>query len=289
MKSKLLLLAIVIMMLAAPSAFAQYVTDTVGITDTLALELTVDTIGMTAQMQMWVFSDEPIIGATVGYSWGQSPTDHFTIDTAYSPAAISPAFEFGPFYYENSNKTTTNTNQRFLFGFSVVTSSGVPGDASGRRLWATYDFVISQWDGYDADGIKIDTMHFNPGSLYLFVGDNNANFVPYFKGSVQFGNPDLAVGGNEPAKPETYALNQNYPNPFNPSTEISFDLPQKSHVKLTIYNILGQEVTTLIDREMNAQKGYSVTWNAGENASGVYFYKLTADNFTQTRKMMLLK
>jgi len=83
-------------------------------------------------------------------------------------------------------------------------------------------------------------------------------------------------------------LNQNYPNPFNPTTEIAFDLPNKTDVKLSIFNILGQKVATLVDKNMLAGS-YTVQWDAGEAATGVYFYKLEADNFTETRKMMLLK
>jgi hypothetical protein len=96
------------------------------------------------------------------------------------------------------------------------------------------------------------------------------------------------VPSSQPNVPNTYALNQNYPNPFNPSTEISFDLPEPAHVTLTIYNVLGQEIETLVDREMEAGT-QTVTWNAGAYSSGVYFYRLTTDKFTDTKKMLLLK
>lgn len=88
--------------------------------------------------------------------------------------------------------------------------------------------------------------------------------------------------------PKEYSLEQNYPNPFNPSTTISFSLPFKSSVNLTIYDILGKQVETLINEEMSAGK-YVKTWNAGKYASGVYFYKLNAGKFTVTKKMLLIK
>jgi len=88
--------------------------------------------------------------------------------------------------------------------------------------------------------------------------------------------------------PKEYTLEQNYPNPFNPSTTISFNLPYKSIVNLTVYDILGKEVETLINEEMNAGK-YVKMWNAGKFASGVYFYKLSAGKFNVTKKMLLIK
>jgi len=84
------------------------------------------------------------------------------------------------------------------------------------------------------------------------------------------------------------SLLQNYPNPFNPSTTIEFALPQSSHVVLKIYNILGEEMATLVEGQLEA--GYHKTvWGASSLPSGVYFYRLTAENFVVTKKLMLLK
>ena len=89
------------------------------------------------------------------------------------------------------------------------------------------------------------------------------------------------------AVPTTYSLGQNYPNPFNPSTTISFALPQSGDVKINIYNSLGQLVKTLYNNETKA--GYhEVNWNANV-ASGIYYYTIKAGEFTQTKKMILLK
>jgi len=85
-----------------------------------------------------------------------------------------------------------------------------------------------------------------------------------------------------------YSLTQNYPNPFNPSTKISFTLPQSGYVKLTIYNLLGQVITTLVN-EYKESGDYSYTFDAKNLNSGVYVYKLEANKFTQTRKMTLVK
>ncbi len=88
--------------------------------------------------------------------------------------------------------------------------------------------------------------------------------------------------------PTSYELGQNYPNPFNPSTTIEFALPKNSNVKLVVYDILGSEVTTLINNQFNA--GYhKVNFSAANLASGIYFYTLKAGDFVSTKKLVLLK
>ncbi|MCH8192918.1 MAG: T9SS type A sorting domain-containing protein, partial [Planctomycetes bacterium] len=85
-----------------------------------------------------------------------------------------------------------------------------------------------------------------------------------------------------------YVLKSNYPNPFNPETTIEFSLPQSAEVTLVIYNILGEKVEILLNSQQSA--GYhKVRWNASNVSSGIYFYRLQAGIFVETRKMMLLK
>ena len=90
------------------------------------------------------------------------------------------------------------------------------------------------------------------------------------------------------AIPQQYSLSQNYPNPFNPSTKISFSLPLKESVTLKIYDVLGKEVMTLINGEKEPGN-YEIEFNASSLSSGMYFYRLKAGNFTETKRMMLLK
>ena len=102
---------------------------------------------------------------------------------------------------------------------------------------------------------------------------------------------ELATADGSPVNsnlvPSEFALNQNYPNPFNPTTTIEFSLAKSSDYNLTVYNVTGQVVANF---NGHADAGVvSVNWDAGQNASGVYFYKLTAGNFTDTKKMVLLK
>jgi hypothetical protein len=88
--------------------------------------------------------------------------------------------------------------------------------------------------------------------------------------------------------PTEFALEQNYPNPFNPTTNIEFALPKQAKVTLKVYNLLGQEVATLVNQTLGA--GHHVTtFDAGKLASGTYIYRLSADNVVKTSKMMLVK
>ncbi len=88
--------------------------------------------------------------------------------------------------------------------------------------------------------------------------------------------------------PRSYELEQNYPNPFNPSTTIRYDLPARSHVRIDVFNILGQRVATLINSEQDAGT-HEVLFNGSYFASGVYFYKLSSGSFTKVNKMIMLK
>lgn len=88
--------------------------------------------------------------------------------------------------------------------------------------------------------------------------------------------------------PRIFSLSQNYPNPFNPTTTISYQLPTKSMVSLKIYDLLGREATTLVHGRMDAG-AHQVSFDASKLASGTYFYSIQAENFTATKKMVLLK
>jgi len=103
----------------------------------------------------------------------------------------------------------------------------------------------------------------------------------------------VQVNAERIALPATFALHQNYPNPFNPNTRIDFDLPKACEVELIVYNILGQKVVTLVDRELDPGF-HHIDWDGsrddgGQVASGVYFYRLRAGDFVESKKMMMLK
>lgn len=89
-------------------------------------------------------------------------------------------------------------------------------------------------------------------------------------------------------EPQAYQLSQNYPNPFNPVTQIQYSLPEQTHVRLEVFNSLGQKVMELVNSQQLAGS-HTASFDATELSSGVYLYKITTPSFSQTKKMLLVK
>lgn len=128
-------------------------------------------------------------------------------------------------------------------------------------------------------------------NYYSFEDNNLASGVYHYRlkqidfdGSFEYSNV-LEVEVNTPA---SFSLSQNYPNPFNPSTNIEYRIPEDGFVSLSIYNSLGQHVSTLVNEQQSAGN-HSLTFSADNLPSGLYFYKLRSGSFVETRKMLLLK
>lgn len=136
--------------------------------------------------------------------------------------------------------------------------------------------------------------------LFDFIGDQEESpFIEFDRANIcdasaislqlEFTDEPVNVIGPDYMKPiAEFRLNQNYPNPFNPVTLISFDLPQKVHVTLKIYNILGQTVAELVNREMDSGRHY-YRFDATKLSSGIYFYSMKAGDFEDLRKMVVIK
>ncbi|MFQ5674985.1 MAG: alkaline phosphatase D family protein [bacterium] len=128
------------------------------------------------------------------------------------------------------------------------------------------------------------------GEITIGSNDPDGPLVLSVRGS---GTPPTSVD-QAPAVPNHFALNQNYPNPFNPATRITYELASESRVDLRIYNQLGQEVKALVNFQKQLAGSHSAQWNGKDNqgrlvGSGVYFYRLNAGAFTESRKMLLLR
>lgn len=134
-----------------------------------------------------------------------------------------------------------------------------------------------------------------PGMTWGYYADNQTGCY-MTSGSSQSRRPNVrfsfqtwfGINGNKNHIPEKFNLSQNYPNPFNPVTRIDFDIPKKGFVSLRVYDLLGREVQSLVNEEKQAGS-YTIDFEATDLTSGVYFYRLEADGFSNVKKMILIK
>ena len=161
-----------------------------------------------------------------------------------------------------------NRNGALQWGGSIITPSSAPG-SKGRlgAVMTTNGMSILAWSDGRNDG----------GGIYA----QNINLDGSFGGPSGI-NPGMTGTADK------FELGQNFPNPFNPVTGINFSIKENSFVTLKVYNLLGKEIASLISENKKAGN-YQVSFNAANLTSGVYFYKLTAGNFTDTKTMMLIK
>jgi N-acetylmuramoyl-L-alanine amidase len=155
-----------------------------------------------------------------------------------------------------------------------------------------YGWREVQWtpsiDGFGplGDGVLTGTVVFDSYQFTYNPGSKNRGEY-YIDDAVLINNPLVAVD-DKPAKPRKYALEQNFPNPFNPATRINFSLAKEGNVKLEVFNLIGQKVASLINGTMHSGT-HSVNFDAAELPSGVYIYKLTTQEFTSSKKLVIMK
>ncbi len=182
----------------------------------------------------------------------------------------------------------SNGGGNSLSTYANFTFSGSSAQVTGTMMPATVRNLTIN----NASGVKLTQATTINGVLNLVAGkfDVGVGYTLGPAGTITTGSGSLTAveSRNSGSTAFTFSLNQNYPNPFNPSTVIGYQLAKSSSVKVTIYDILGNEVVQLVNGVQSA--GYhSVTFNARNLASGMYFYKIQASNFIQTKKMVLLK
>jgi hypothetical protein len=155
------------------------------------------------------------------------------------------------------------------------------------RIYLNVDGVLESTPSWQYDG--------NAVGMALALGDINGDgHLDVAMG--QSGTPSVLIFLNtsttaiddDIARPGIFALRQNYPNPFNASTTIEFELSQQENVSISVYDLLGRQITTIANGEYSAGS-HSVTWQADDISSGIYFYHLDAGDRTETRRMVLLK
>ena len=120
--------------------------------------------------------------------------------------------------------------------------------------------------------------------------DENRGFAVGDSGLILYTSNGTVTGVNnrDSFAPKKFRLNQNYPNPFNPSTTIEFTIPRSAYVSLKVFNLIGEEVATLVAKELSVGT-HEIQWDTREQSSGVYLYRLEAAGFTETKKLVILR
>ena len=144
----------------------------------------------------------------------------------------------------------------------------------------------------NGDG-QTNSFAFTLPSSWWVNGANELRFVRLYSTGYRIDSAFISLDGStdiqgEDNIPNDFTLDQNYPNPFNPSTRISFSLPEDSRVRITIYNLLGEQVAELVDFEF-ASGSHTISFDASEIISGTYFYRMEAGDFISTKKMILMR
>ena len=233
---------------------------------------------------------------------------------------IKYKFTYDPLQSQNTINLSKNL---LVFGIPDSVYLDVKSDGHNHRLY--YVFSDADSELFRASGLKylnnsvaFDNVNASMSKLTPFVSTSELTYPLTLKrmeiwltgdnvpgnstsGTIYVDNLRLKYPGNitgvekAPVVPVLFKLEQNYPNPFNPATVISYHLPAgqaglavNSHVTLTIYDILGREVATLVNEQKSAGV-YSVQFDASKLSSGIYFYRLKAGSYTDTKKLMVLK
>ncbi len=195
-------------------------------------------------------------------------------------------------FFNNCSFSTTWVVNTANFSFSPVNLPNVLVGDTVKWQWQNGDHTTTSltipagaapWDQI----LSISSQSF----IYVIAvpGSFHYKCTPHFPGMEGFITANvIGITPIQGEVPTSFSLEQNYPNPFNPSTEIRFGIPHSAFVKLTVLNLLGQEVEVLTSGQLNAGS-YVADWNASDYPSGIYFYRLEAGTFMDTKRMILIK
>ena len=218
------------------------------------------------------FSVYDLFAGTSGGVW-RRPLSEMITSTPATPALTLPA----------NGGTGISTSPTLRWDVSIGAASYI------LQVSTSADFSILVVNQTGIAGTSYGVSLLSNTTYYWRVNATNAGRTSAWSSVWSF--TTMVVGSVERISgttPTEYALGQNFPNPFNPVTAIQFDLPETGYISLKVYNTLGVEVATVMSENLSAGR-YKVIWNASGFASGVYFYRLMAGSFVDTKKMLLLR
>lgn len=192
----------------------------------------------------------------------------------------------------------TGSEKLYIYDYLLERVPGWPQPTPARPNTVVSSQYASMVDDLDGDG-KVELVLLSDANDLLVwnfeaSSENGKNSTKFLADSLNSGilnQGDFSTGvgdGKEPELPNEFTLSQNYPNPFNPTTTIDFSLPKREKIRLEVFNILGQKVVTLVDKELSAGS-HKAEFDSGGLSSGIYFYRLTSGNNVISKKMNLIK
>ena len=213
-----------------------------------------------------VFNDDKQHGIMVGYEW---PNIMVTSNGGFNWVTVNTGTGINGFA---TASWVSNTSVVFIGAYLSSTNKRIIRSDDNGLTWHQQDAPVLPIQ--EIDNIRYDD------AIYAYAISNNGRILK----SIQ----SVTDVESEVTPINAYELNQNYPNPFNPSTKIKYSVPQMSNVVIKVYDVLGNEIETLVNEEKPAGT-YELTWNAANLPSGVYFYQLKSGSFVETKKMVLMK
>lgn len=246
-------------------------------------------VGDSFKVPFYIYNSRPVGGLSLGFKHDGAHVRFgkgWEVDANSSIPVAARASQTPTYLSANGDSV--------LIGWTDFTAlSPIPATGTNQAVIVGSLFLVVE--AAVAGTIRIDSTFVPPAGGFLLTALNPApggskTLTP------KYGPGDASVPVQEvsgPNLPEQYALNQNVPNPFNPSTSIEFAVPRSGNVRIKVFNVLGQKVKTLADEYMKA--GYKrVEWDGTDQsgnsvASGVYLYRMSANDFGETKKMLLLK
>ena len=205
------------------------------------------------------------------------------------------AYEPGKSYTVSVQHTGGSTIANFNASTRIGTTTTIAGSFAALSKTALY--TVAEYEkGIRASSNNFDVATFTwtapatgSGTVSLYLsGSQGSKSGPNTKIILSSTEQSASAVNDRHTAPAIFFLEQNFPNPFNPSTEITYQLPADGHVHLTVHNVLGKEIASIVNEAQNAGT-HTVRFNAASLAGGIYFYRLQTGSFTAIRKMLLVK
>jgi hypothetical protein len=252
--------------------------------------LTENSIAITGLTLPIHFDATRLTFSSVDYSGSVLPPDWYTANHISGLDTLK-IIMFPDFSTGTLSHITASNGLLAVLKFQV-NNSAAPGLAPIEALDFADTIITVSYDTTFSPDFRVDTLW---DSLIVRTYPQVADSIAVQDYQLGVGNgavlvqmPTAVEDNGGAGLPAQFGLAQNYPNPFNPTTTISFSIPRAGHVQLEVFNVLGQKVETLLDRNLGAGN-HQVEFDASAQPSGVYFYRLTAGQGVTTRKMVLLK